>query len=209
MAGAVAALGLTAYAHVAAAGPVDPAGDPVVGHTPLDARVWAMTGGTIMLAMACLWVAYGLARVDPTRSAAARVLSVAGALGLLLTAVFPAGAAPGPTPAGGEIHSWSAAVVFTALPCAGWMLGRRFRSPALSALSVLSVALLAVFLTTRPGSPVADLIGGSDYHGLVERLLLPAGAALVFLAARSTGTLPGSNKGDISRLPTPALPTLT
>ncbi|WP_433253556.1 DUF998 domain-containing protein [Streptosporangium sp. CA-135522] len=187
MAGAVAALASMAYAHVVAAGAVDPMRGLISDYALFDASAWAMAGGTIMLAMGAMWVAYGLARVDPAGSAAARVLFVAGALGLLLTAVFPTDATPGVASAGGEIHRWAAAVVFTALPCAGWMTGRRFRRPALSAVSTVSTVLLAGFLATHPGSPVAELIDGPAYYGLVERLLLLAEMALVFLAARSAG----------------------
>ncbi|WP_449066774.1 DUF998 domain-containing protein, partial [Planomonospora algeriensis] len=83
----------------------------------------------------------------------------------------------------GEIHRWSAAVVFTALPCAGRLLGRGSGGVALPAVSAACVALLAVFLAAHPGSPVAETIGGPDYYGLVERLLLLAEITLVFLAA--------------------------
>ncbi|GAA3508704.1 hypothetical protein FHR32_004719 [Streptosporangium album] len=204
MAGAAAAMALTAYAHLAAAGTVDPLTGPVSDYALLDASAWAMAGGTITLAMSAIWVAYGLTRVDPARSAAARVLLVAGALGLLLTAVFPAGTASGVTSAAGEIHRWSAAVVFTALPCAGWMLGRRFRIPALSAVSAASAALLAVFLAAHPGSPTADLVNGPGYYGLVERLLMLSEMALILLSARSAGrrpALPAGLRGAVVAVP--------
>ncbi|MET8385811.1 DUF998 domain-containing protein [Streptosporangium canum] len=200
MAGAAAAVASTAYAHVVAADAVDPMKGLISDYALLDTSAWAMVGGTIMLAMGSLWVAYGLARADPARSAASRVLFVAGALGLLLTAAFPTDAAPGVTSAVGEIHRWSAAVVFTALPCAGWMMGRRFRNRTLSAVSVLAAVLLAAFLAAHPGSLTADLIGGPDYYGLIERLLLLSEMALVFLAAQGMGNLPDSNKRDISPL---------
>ncbi|WP_326820631.1 DUF998 domain-containing protein [Streptosporangium sp. NBC_01756] len=197
MAGAASAVALVAYAHLAAAGTVDPVTGLVGDYALLDASAWAMTGGTIILAVSTIWVAYGLARVDPARSAAARVLLVAGALGLLLTAVYPAEAAAGVTSAAGTIHNWAAAVVSTALPCAGWMLGRRFRVPALSAVSAASAALLVVFLVARPGSPAADLVDGTGYYGLAERLLMIGETALVFLAARSMGRRPASGSRDV------------
>ncbi|MEV7006168.1 DUF998 domain-containing protein [Streptosporangium sp. NPDC051022] len=190
MAGAVLALTATSYAHVAAAGQVNPMNTVISDYALLDTSAWAIVGGTIALALGAVWVAYGLARTDPVRSAAARVLLLAGALGLLLTAVFTTDAAPGVTSVGGEIHRWSAAVVFTALPCAGWMLGRRFGNPALSAASVLSIALLAAFLAAHPGSLPSALIDGPDYYGLVQRLLVLGDAAVVFLAARALGDRP-------------------
>ncbi|WP_271216399.1 DUF998 domain-containing protein [Streptosporangium carneum] len=183
VAGALLAVAATAYAHLAAGGLVDPMRTLISDYALLDGSALAMICGTITLAMGSVWVAYGLARVDPARSAAARVLFLAGALGLLLTAAFTTDAAPDVVSAGGEIHRWSAAVVFTALPCAGWMLGRRFGSPALTAVSALSVALLATFLAAHPGSLVSPLIDGPDYYGLVQRLLVLSDTALVLLAA--------------------------
>ncbi|MEV8637698.1 DUF998 domain-containing protein [Streptosporangium sp. NPDC051023] len=194
MAGAALALIATVYAHVAA-GHVDPMTTLISDYALLDTSALALVCGTIMLAIGSVWVAYGLAQVDPARSAAARVLFIAGAVGLLLTAAFTTDAAPGTMSAGGEIHRWSAAVVFTALPCAGWMLGKRFRSPALSVVSVLSVVFLATFLAAHPGSLVSDLIHGPEYYGLVQRLLVLSDATVVFLAAMSLGESHGGGKG--------------
>jgi hypothetical protein len=187
MAGAALALAAMAYAHVAAADTVNPASGLISDYALVDTSAWALVGGTIMLAMGSLWTAFGLTRVDPARSAAARVLLLAAALGLLLTAGFPTDSAPDVVSIGGEIHRWSAAVVFTALPCAGWMLGRRSGDRALSAVSALSVVFLAAFLAAHPGSLTTDLIDGSDYYGLIERLLVLTEIVLVFLAARGVG----------------------
>ncbi|MER6170787.1 DUF998 domain-containing protein [Streptosporangium sp. NPDC001681] len=193
MAGPLLALAAMGYAHLTSAGAVSPLHGLVSEYALRGDSAWAMTGGTIALAMGCLWVAYLLARVDPVRGAAARALFVASALGLLLTATFPTDAAPGVTSIGGEIHRWSAAVVFTALPCAGWMLGRRSGSRALAGSAVLSVALLAWFLAAHPGSLISDLIGGPDHYGLAQRLLLLSEMTLVFLAALRSGHLDGDD----------------
>ena len=187
MAGAALALAAMAYAHVVAADTVNPSSGLISDYALYDASAWALVGGTLMLAMGSLWIAFGLVRVDPARSAAARVLFVAAALGLLLTAGFPTDSAPDVVSIGGEIHRWSAAVVFTALPCAGWMLGRRSGDRALSAVSTLSVAFLVAFLAAHPGSLTADLIDGPAYYGLIERLLVLTEIVLIFLAARGVG----------------------
>ncbi|MFC4057611.1 DUF998 domain-containing protein [Planomonospora corallina] len=198
--GAVLSAAATACAHLAAGGAVDPLTGLVSEYALVDATAWALVGGTLALASGCLWTAYGLTRTDPVRSAAARVLLVAAALGLLLTAVFPTDPAPGVVSAAGEIHRWSAAVVFTALPGAGLLLGHRYGAASLRAVSGAAVALLVVFLSAHPGSPVADLIGGPGYYGLVERLLLLAEMALVFLAAGHAGGRPVP-VGSSSRVP--------
>jgi hypothetical protein len=198
MAGAALALAAMAYAHVAAAGTVNPASGLISDYALVGTSAWALVGGTIMLAMGSLWTAFGLTRVDPARSAAARVLLLAAALGLLLTAGFPTDSAPDVVSIGGEIHRWSAAVVFTALPCAGWMLGRRSGDRALSVVSTLSVVFLAAFLAAHPGSLTADLIDGSDYYGLIERLLVLTEIVLIFLAARGGG---GCRRGRLVPAP--------
>ncbi|MFC6409778.1 DUF998 domain-containing protein [Planobispora longispora] len=191
MGGAALALVAMVYAHLAAGGAVSPMSGLISDYALAEGTAWALVGGTLALAAGCLWTAYGLARTDPSGSAAARVLLVGGALGLLLTASFPTDAAPAVVSITGEIHRWAAAVVFTALPCAGWLLGRRGRDTALLTVSAASVALLAAFLAAHPGSLTADLIGGPDYYGLLERLLLLAEIALVFLAARGAGVQDG------------------
>ncbi|MBG0828621.1 DUF998 domain-containing protein [Planomonospora sp. ID67723] len=198
MGGAVLALLAMAWVHLAAGGAVDPMTGLISDYALLDDTAWALVGGTLALAAGCLWTAYGLARTDPAGSAAARVLLVASALGLLLTASFPTDAAPGVVSITGEIHRWSAAVVFTALPCAGRLLGRRSGDAVLSAVSVLSVLLLAAFLAAHPGSLTADLIDGPAYYGLVERLLMLSEIVLVLLAARGVGVQHG--QGVVGRL---------
>ncbi|MER7134087.1 DUF998 domain-containing protein [Streptosporangium saharense] len=202
-AGALVAVAATLYAHVAA-GQVDPMTTLISDYALLGVSAPAMVCGTIALAVGSVWVSYGLARVDPARSAAARVLLLAGAVGLLLTAAFTTDTAPAVVSAGGEIHRWSAALVFTALPCAGWLLGRRFRNPALSVVSVLSVVLLAAFLAAHPGSLVSSLIEGPGYYGLLQRLLVLSDAAVVLLASLCLG-----GRRDASRVPSLGLPTLT
>jgi|GEM_PF-6827585 len=187
VAGPLVALSAMGYAHLVASDTVSPLNGLISDYALSDDSAWVMVGGTIALAMGCLWVAYLLARVEPVRGAAARALFVAAALGFLLTAAFPADAAPGVVSITGEIHRWSAAVIFTALPCAGWMLGRRSGNGPLAAISVLSTVLLAWFLAAHPGSFVSELIEGADHYGLVQRLLVLSETALIVMAALWAG----------------------
>ncbi|MBB2910102.1 hypothetical protein FHS43_001348 [Streptosporangium becharense] len=186
-AGPVLALAALACVHVTAAGSVDPVNGLISEYALLDGSAWAMTCGMIALAMGSVWVAYLLSRLDPARGAAARVLFLAAALGLLLAAAFPTDTEAAVTSVGGEIHRWSAAVVFTALPCAGWMVARRSGNRTLAGVAVASVMLLAAFLAAHPGSPASDLVGDPGYHGLFQRLLVLADITLVLLAARRVG----------------------
>ncbi|WP_336215637.1 DUF998 domain-containing protein [Nonomuraea sp. LPB2021202275-12-8] len=145
--------------------------------------------GMLALAVACLSLAYGLAAAgDPGRTAATRVLLVAAAGGLMMSAMFPTD--PGNSPIdslSGEIHRWAAAVVFTTLPVAGWTLARgRAALPrwnAVRAMSVTSVLALAVYLAAHPASFTSPWIGGDAYYGLLERALVLAEIALIVTMA--------------------------
>jgi hypothetical protein len=149
--------------------------------------------GMLALAGACLWLAYGLTVREPARTAATRVLLVATAAGLALCAIFPTD--PGLSQINtleGEVHRWAAAVVFTALPLAGWTLARRNTSlpwgNAVRALSVTSALALGGFLITHPASFTSSPINGAAYYGLLERgVVLAEIALLTAMALASAG----------------------
>ncbi|GAB2963824.1 DUF998 domain-containing protein [Nonomuraea fastidiosa] len=149
--------------------------------------------GMLALAGACLSLAYGLAAADPARTAATRVLLVAGAAGLMMSAIFPTD--PGTSQVGtvsGEIHRWSAAIVFTSLPVAGWALARgRGGAPrwnAVRSMAVVSGVSLAVYLAAHPASFTSPLIGGAAYYGLLERAVVLAEMGLLVTMAVATAT---------------------
>ena len=150
--------------------------------------------GMLALAGACLSLGYALAATEPGRSAATRVLLLAATAGLMLSAVFPTDTSELKS-LSGEIHRWAAAVVFTALPVAGWALARgRTALPrwnAVRALSVTAALTLAVYLAAHPASFVSSWIDGAAYYGLLERALVLADIALVVamsVAARRSVT---------------------
>lgn len=144
--------------------------------------------GMLALAAACLSLSYGLALSEPRATAATRVLLLAAAAGLMLSGVFPT------DPGGaelksvtGEVHRWAAAVVFTALPVAGWALARgraaAVRWSAVRALSVTAALVLAVYLAAHPASFTSAWIGGEAYYGLLERAVVLADMALLVVMA--------------------------
>ncbi|NJP95745.1 DUF998 domain-containing protein [Nonomuraea sp. FMUSA5-5] len=150
--------------------------------------------GMLALAVACLGLAYGLTTLDPARTAPTRVLLVAGAAGLMMSAIFPTD--PGTSQIGsvsGEIHRWSAAVVFTSLPVAGWILARgRTAAPRWNAVRAISVAAgvtLAVYLAAHPASITSSLLNGGAYYGMLERGVVLAEMAL--LIAMALAAFPG------------------
>src|SRR5690606_35534851 len=134
--------------------------------------------GMLALAVACVSLAYGLATADPRATAATRVLLLAAAAGLMLSALFPtdppgtelkwlAGRVlespfrTGPPGTGlkslaGEIDRGPAAGVLTTLSVAGWTLARRRARmagwTAVRALAVTAALVLALFLAAHPVS---------------------------------------------------------
>ncbi|MEZ7132492.1 DUF998 domain-containing protein [Nonomuraea sp. AD125B] len=144
--------------------------------------------GMLALAGACLSLAYGLVVADPARTAATRVLLLAGAAGLMLSAVFPTD--PGSSQIGtlaGEIHRWAAAVVFTALPVAGWTFARgragAARWNAVRAMSVTAGLTLAAYLAAHPATVTSPLINGVAYYGPLERAVVLAEMVLLVTMA--------------------------
>ncbi|MEU7900810.1 DUF998 domain-containing protein [Nonomuraea sp. NPDC049152] len=140
--------------------------------------------GMLALASGCVFLAYGLAVRDPARTAATRMLLIAAAGGLMLSAVFPTD--PGMAKSvSGEVHRWASAVVFTSLPVAGWTLARgRAALPRwnlVRSLAMTSVVALAVYLAAHPATLTSALIGGESYYGLLERAVIVAEVALVVM----------------------------
>jgi hypothetical protein len=207
-AGSLAALAAMVYAHLLPDTGVSPLTAPVSDYALSGEGRAAIMAGTLMLAMGCLWSVYGMAQTDPARTAATRVLLTAASLGLVLTAIFPADPVPGFASTGGELHRWAAALVFTGIPCAAWMLARdRPAHPRwilLKATAVISILVLAAFLAAHPSSPTSDLIGGAAYHGLLQRLLLLSDIALLLMTALAvplTVTARDGRAGTLRRLP--------
>ncbi|MFI6319512.1 DUF998 domain-containing protein [Nonomuraea sp. NPDC050556] len=143
--------------------------------------------GMLALGAGCVFLAYGLAVREPSRSAATRVLLVFAAAGLMLSAVFPTDPGTGVGSLAGEIHRWGSAVVFTALPVAGWVLARgRTAAPRwhlVRSLSLTSALTLGLYLAAHPASITSGLIGGVAYYGLLERGLVVAEIVLVAVMA--------------------------
>ncbi|MGN9838755.1 DUF998 domain-containing protein [Nonomuraea sp. H19] len=163
--------------------------------------------GMLALAGACLSLAYGLAASDPARTAATRVLLLAGAAGLMMSAIFPTD--PGTAQVGtlsGEVHRWAAAVVFTSLPVAGWALARgRAAAPrwnAVKAMSVASAVTLMAYLAAHPASITSPLINGGAYYGLLERAVVLAEMVLITVMALASG----HGRIDTKTAATPARP---
>lgn len=188
VAGTVASACALAYAQVAL-----PAQPLLSDYALVSGGLVPVLIGMLTLAGACLCLAYGLAAAEPSRTAATRVLLLAGAAGLMMSAVFPTD--PGTSQVGtlaGEIHRWSAAVVFTSLPVAGWTLARgRAAAPrwnAVRAMSVASAVALAVYLAAHPASITSPLINGVAYYGLLERAVVLAEMVLITAMAMAALT---------------------
>ncbi|MEW9555191.1 DUF998 domain-containing protein [Nonomuraea sp. NPDC050783] len=188
VAGTLASAAALAYAELAL-----PAQPLLSDYALVPGGLVPVLAGMLALAGACLTLAYGLASAEPARTAATRVLLLAGAAGLMMSAIFPTD--PGTAQLGtlsGEIHRWSAAVVFTSLPVAGWTLARgrgaAARWNAVRALSVAAALTLAAYLAAHPASVTSPLIGGAAYYGLLERAVVLAEMVLLAVMALATAT---------------------
>ncbi|MED7926725.1 DUF998 domain-containing protein [Nonomuraea sp. LP-02] len=168
--------------------------------------------GMLALAGACLSLAYGLVVADPARTAATRVLLLAGAAGLMLSAVFPTD--PGSSQVGtlaGEIHRWAAAVVFTSLPVAGWTFARgragAARWNAVRAMSVTAALTLAAYLAAHPATVTSPLINGVAYYGPLERAVVLA--EMVLLVTMAVAAASRRVSSNAAATPTATAPTTT
>ncbi|MFG1707711.1 DUF998 domain-containing protein [Nonomuraea sp. M3C6] len=200
--GTVAATGVSAgalaYAQVAL-----PAQPLLSDYALVSGGLLPVLIGMLALAGACLCLAYGLAAGDPARTAATRVLLLAGAAGLMMSAIFPTDPGmAGLKSLSGEIHRWSAAIVFTSLPVAGWVLARgRGVAPrwnAVRAMSVTSAVTLAVYLAAHPATFTSPLINGAGYYGLLERAVVLAEMVLIMVMALASGEGRPAVKTEVS-----------
>ncbi|MCC5574967.1 DUF998 domain-containing protein [Microtetraspora sp. AC03309] len=201
VAGPILTLSVMIWLHVAFPGTVDPMDAVISDYAWVDGAGPLFALGVLSLGAGTAGVTYVLAKVEPARSAAARVLLAGITVALALTALFPTDPSMGVSSATGEIHRWSTALVFTGLPCAGWILARQTRAlpgwrnigRVLTAASMVSVLILVVFLLNHPGSPVATLTGGAAFYGLVERFLVISEVVLVLaMAAGATRVRPSA-----------------
>lgn len=208
VAGPVLTLAVMVWLHVAFPGAVSPMNGLISDYAWVDTAGPLFTLGVLSLATGTAGLTYALARVEPSRSAAARVLLAGVSVALVTATLFPTDPAPEVSSVSGEIHRWSAALVFTGLPGAGWILARqtselsswRRASRAINVVSAVSVLALVSFLLSHPGSPVGDLFGGPAFYGLVERglvlaqivLILTMASGAVASAAMASGVAPGS-----------------
>ncbi|SDM33496.1 DUF998 domain-containing protein [Nonomuraea jiangxiensis] len=183
VAGTAVSAGALVYAQVAL-----PAQPLLSDYVLVSGGLMPVLVGMLALAVACLTLAYGMAAGDPSRTAATRVLLLAAAAGLMMSAIFPTD--PGGSEIdslSGEIHRWSAAVVFNSLPVAGWVLARhRSVAPrwnAVRAMSVTAAVTLAIYLAAHPATLTSPLINGSAYYGLMERAVVLVEMVLIVVMA--------------------------
>ena len=158
-------------------------------------------GGLLALALAILVVARLAADHD---RAAALVLRVCG-VGAVLTAAYPTDATRAAVVSlAGQIHRYSAFVVFVGLPIAAWLLVRHSATRAtlvVRTLVALSATAVVVTLLLHPSSPVQHLIAMPGWEGGAERLLAGVDITLVAVLALVTGPTPAAR---LTVVPAPA-----
>ena len=178
--------------HLSATDPIEPSGWTISDYVvslPHGTLLFALTTGALAVGAAAL--AHGLGSVPGTRGI--RVLLQIWAAALVVAAVFPTNLRGTPQDVSSNIHLYAGAVVFAALPIAGWRLARWLRrtggagdparppAAALSAVALLAGGLSAALIANRlPG-----VLGLPDLMlppGILQRV---AGAAQIALLAMS------------------------
>lgn len=200
VAGSAAAVPPITVLHLSATDPIEPSGWTISDYVvslPHGTLLFALTTGALAVGAAAL--AHGLGSVPGTRSI--RVLLQIWAAALVVAAVFPTNLRGTPQDVSSNIHLYAGAVVFTALPIAGWRLARWLRrtggagDPARRAARPPAAALSAVALLA--GGLSAALIANRlpGVLGLPELMLPPgilqrvAGSAQIALLAMSAFAL--------------------
>jgi Protein of unknown function (DUF998) len=191
VAGSVAAVPPITALHLSATDPIEPSGWTISDYVvslPHGTLLFALTTGALAVGASAL--AHGLGPVPGTRGI--RVLLQVWAAALVVAAVFPTNLRGTPQDVSSNIHLYAGAVVFAALPIAGWRLARWLRrtegagDPArrpaavLSAVSLLAGGLSVALIANRlPG-----VIGLPELMppGILQRV---AGAAQIALLAMS------------------------
>lgn len=146
--------------------------------------------GLLALALAIFVVARLAADHDRAAAAVLRVCGVAA----VLTAAYPTD----PTreavvSLAGQIHRWSAFVLFAGLPVAAWLLVRHSATRATRAVRVLvalSASAVVLTLLLHPSSPVQHVLSMPGWEGAAERLAAAVDIALVAVLALVTGPAP-------------------
>lgn len=147
---------------------------------------------TLSLAAALALLVLGLARSGISCRGAVSALVVAATGAMVLLVAFPTDETGGPLSFSGQVHRYAGVCLFVSVPLLGYAIARRLREhPQWSStartvrwLSYASAAAAVTFLLSHapvllPDSAIAELFGGVQLHGLVERVLLAFDMALV------------------------------
>lgn len=149
-------------------------------------------GGLLALALAIFVVARLAADHDRLAAAVLRICGVAA----VLTAAYPTDATrEAVVSLSGQIHRWSAFIVFIGLPIAAWLLVRHSATRATRVVRVLvalSATAVVVTLLLHPSSPVQDYISMPGWEGSAERVLAAVDVTLVAVLALVTGPAPAT-----------------
>ncbi|GAA1298120.1 DUF998 domain-containing protein [Saccharothrix xinjiangensis] len=170
------------YLHVVSVGELSPVRHTVSDYIFVDDGAVLLAVTALSLSAASAGLLLALVRSGlPGRGAASWLLGLWSA-GLAVAAVFPTDPVGEPTSFSGAVHRYAGAVMFAALPLAGWLVSRTFTtSTAVRRFSVAagitSVAfMLSHVAVVRPGS-------GAVLLGLFERVLFALLYGLLFALA--------------------------
>ncbi|WP_447008762.1 DUF998 domain-containing protein [Saccharothrix sp. DSM 118769] len=170
------------YLHVSSVGELSPITHTVSDYVFVDdgAGLLAVTALSLAASSAALLVA--LVRSGLPRWGPVAVLLGLWSAGLAVAVVFPTDPVGEPTSFAGAVHRYAGAVMFAALPAAGWLVSRTFiGSVVLRRFSVAAGIASVVFMLSHaavlfPGS-------GAVVLGLFERVLFALLYCVLFVLA--------------------------
>lgn len=182
-----------AYLHLVGGEVVDPLETTISDYIGVPGGFALLTVAAVLLAIASLVLAGGLAPAGLVRPEAPSGLLASGAAALVIVALFPTNY-PG-TPIGivANIHRVAGAWVFISIPLACWLIARRARetsnwsplAPALSWVAGSTGVLSATFLLSH----LPNVVAGSQLvplMGALERVLYAAVMLSLIATARAT-----------------------
>lgn len=182
VAGLVGSLLPIGYLHVVSVGELSPVRHTVSDYISVDNGSALLAVTALSLAAASVGLLVALVRSGlPGRGPVSWLMGL-WAAGLATAAVFPTDPTGAPTSFSGLVHRYAGAVMFAALPLAGWLVSRTFLpSVAVRRFSVAAGITSVAFMVSHVA--VVQPGGGAVLLGLFERLLFVLLYGLLFAVA--------------------------
>ncbi|MFC6094119.1 DUF998 domain-containing protein [Saccharothrix lopnurensis] len=170
------------YLHVVSVGKLSPVRHTVSDYIFVDGGSVLLGAAALLLSAASVGLLVVLVRSGLPRRGPVSWLLGLWAAGLAVAAVFPTDPTGVPTSFSGAVHRYAGAVMFAALPLAGWLVSRTFTAnTAVRRFSVAAGITSVAFMLSHVALVRPD--GGAVLLGLFERVLFVLLYGLLFALA--------------------------